>query len=135
MRDSGEGRRRAEACSLALSEIEGWLSKLGSSASAESLASSVTSPASASDLLLVCGKLEAASSPGFSRAADKPTQSPATAYLQQPPDLSGSEAERRERTALREDGEAISADLDVLKRLTAMATCVDFAHELGCWEA
>ena len=114
-----EALRKHEA--LALSEIEGWLQKFGSAASPESLASSVTSPATASDLLMVCGKLEAAGGQGFSREGLKPTQATATAYLQQPPDLSGSEAERRERTALREDGESLKDDLEALKRLAAMA--------------
>ena len=106
---------------LALAEIEGWLSRFGVAASPEAIAASVSSPASAADLLMVCGRLEAASSQGL-READKPTPPSTVAYLQLPPDLSGTEVELRERTALREDGEAISADQEVLKRLTAMAT-------------
>ena len=106
--------------SLALSEVEAWLTGFGSAASPEALASAVSKPASAEGLLMVCRKLEVASS-AAKRAAEKPTNGSEKAYLQQPPDLTGTEAELRERTALRDDGERLSADEKARTRLAALA--------------
>ena len=69
---------------------------------------------------MVCRKLEVAFS-ATTRVTDTSAKGGERAYLQQAPDLTGTEGELRERTALRDDGERLTADEKARARLAALA--------------